>query len=202
MINAAEEIVAERGFSAMTMREVHARSGQSNKSAAQYHFGSREGIVAAVVEARMKPVNEARRQFLADNDIGHADIRTLVEAVIVPLAQVVLCRPRSTYARFLVQCMTEPTLVQTIYDHPEAASVREVMAKLVERSRLPKTIALQRVTNMTYLVAAALAQLEGDLPSPADLPELIADIVDSCVGLLDAPHTGRIPRPFSASPEE
>ena len=40
MITTAERIVAERGLTAMSLRVVQRESGQRNKSAAQYHFGS------------------------------------------------------------------------------------------------------------------------------------------------------------------
>ena len=53
MIDAAERLASERGLGAMSLRDVMAEAGQRNKSAAQYHFGSREGLVEAVIEARM-----------------------------------------------------------------------------------------------------------------------------------------------------
>ncbi|NKS02706.1 TetR family transcriptional regulator, partial [Rhodococcus hoagii] len=68
MLVAAERIVAERGMPALTLKDVQLAANQANKSAAKYHFGSRDGLIEALVELRMTPVN-ARRQELLD-EIG------------------------------------------------------------------------------------------------------------------------------------
>jgi AcrR family transcriptional regulator len=55
----AEELFAERGLQAVSLRDVCAAAGQRNHSAAQYHFGSRLGLVVAVFEHRMHAVTIA-----------------------------------------------------------------------------------------------------------------------------------------------
>ena len=89
MIDAAERLVAERGLAALTLRDVQTEAGQANKSAAQYHFGSREGLLAAVVESRMRPAGERRRELLdtIDLDANPPTMRALVEALVLPLAE-------------------------------------------------------------------------------------------------------------------
>ncbi len=52
MILAAERLIAERGIDAVSLREIGATAGQRNNSAAQYHFGTKEGLVAAIYEYR------------------------------------------------------------------------------------------------------------------------------------------------------
>src|ERR1041384_1935140 len=63
-------------------------AGQRNKSAAQYHFGSRAGLIAQLLEVRMKPINDHRLRLLDDYDrlLPDAEPRTLVQALVVPLA--------------------------------------------------------------------------------------------------------------------
>ena len=63
MIRAAERLFSERGIEAVSLREVGAVAGQRNNSAAQYHFGTREGLVDAV-----EPVFGAR--LLGVNVLG------------------------------------------------------------------------------------------------------------------------------------
>ena len=69
LIEAAERLFAERGVEAVSLRDVSAAAGQRNHSAAQYHFGDRAGLIAAVYEARMSLVNE-RRAGLLDRSTG------------------------------------------------------------------------------------------------------------------------------------
>ncbi|MCU1639860.1 MAG: taurine dioxygenase [Nocardia sp.] len=45
MIDAAERLIAERGLAAVTLQDVQNAAGQSNRSAAKYHFGSRDGLL-------------------------------------------------------------------------------------------------------------------------------------------------------------
>ena len=89
MIDAAEAIVADRGLAAMSLREVQARAGQLNKNAAQYYFGNREGLIAAVVETRMAPIDAARGQLLAELD-GKKLVRIVAEQALASKASEVI----------------------------------------------------------------------------------------------------------------
>src|SRR5262245_15652702 len=112
MIDAAERLVAERGLRSVSLREVQVAAGQRNKSAAQYHFGSLRGLIEAIVDARMSPI-DARRRVLIDqlDDRGRGDdVRSLLEASIDPFAEATLGRPDSRYARFLAQIMSDPDM--------------------------------------------------------------------------------------------
>jgi AcrR family transcriptional regulator len=59
LLDAAEELFAREGFRATTLRAVTARAGV-NLAAANYHFGSKRELLAAVFERRMLPQNRAR----------------------------------------------------------------------------------------------------------------------------------------------
>jgi AcrR family transcriptional regulator len=59
LLDAAEALLAERGFAGMSIRALAARAGAS-VSAAHYHFGSKRGLVTAVFVARLEPINAAR----------------------------------------------------------------------------------------------------------------------------------------------
>jgi AcrR family transcriptional regulator len=59
LLAAAECLLAERGFEGMSIRALAARAGTS-VSAANYHFGSKLGLVSAVFVARLEPINAAR----------------------------------------------------------------------------------------------------------------------------------------------
>src|SRR3546814_18411900 len=94
----------------MSLREVQAAAGQRNKSAAQYHFGSRAGLVEAVIANRMGPINEARLAMLAELDAGiePPSLRDLVAVLVEPLAAATVSPPGSPWARFLPQGAADP----------------------------------------------------------------------------------------------
>jgi len=192
MIDAAERLVAERGLAAMSLREVQGAAGQRNKSAAHYHFGSKEGLVEAVVATRMGAVGAARRELL--DDIGpDADRRELVEALVLPLADHVLSGPRSSHwARFLVQAANDPTLAAVVRRSFEGSSFRDVRGRLLASlDHLPEPLRARRLDHAVAIVVTSLAHLEGGgrgdgaVTLPASVQ--IADLVDMALGLLEAP---------------
>jgi AcrR family transcriptional regulator len=50
MILAAEQPFAENGVDGVSLREIAVAAGQRNNSAAQYHFGTKQGLVEAVFD--------------------------------------------------------------------------------------------------------------------------------------------------------
>lgn len=59
LLEAAEQLFAERGFEAVSVRDV-TKLSKANVAAINYHFGSRDGLIALVVTLCITPVNEER----------------------------------------------------------------------------------------------------------------------------------------------
>ncbi len=200
MVDAAERLVAEEGLGAMSLRAVQAAAGQRNKSAAQYHFGSREGLIEAVVAARMAPVGERRSELLdaLRTDPAGPTVRGLVEALVVPLAEHTLGRPGSRWARFLHQASSDPALAAVVARRLEGRSYRAVVEGLLALlGDVPEAVRLRRIGQVTLLAVGALAAAEAH-PGPARLPldVEVTDLVDVCVGALTAPSTAAaVPSP-------
>lgn len=188
MIDAAERLAAEKGLAAMSLREVQAAAGQRNKSAAQYHFGSKEGLVEAIAAARMGVIGAHRREML--DALGpHPTRRQLVEALVVPMADHVLEGPEpSHWARFQIQAAHDPTFAKTVRLAFEGSSFRDVHDQLLAGlDHVPAPLRARRVDHAVGLVVISLAALEAGgregLPAAAH----VTDLVDMAVGVLDAP---------------
>ncbi len=128
MVDAAEQIIAERGLSSLTLTDVQISAGQANKSATLYHFGSREGLIDAVVENRMSLVNEYRQAELNELDAlgSPPTARQAVQALIRPLAAQTVQREGSFFARCLLQVMADPSLAASVDKHCSATSFRRI----------------------------------------------------------------------------
>lgn len=61
----AERLFALQGFEAVSTRKISREAGQKNHSALQYHFGDKEGLLAAILDYRIKPVNQLREKRLS-----------------------------------------------------------------------------------------------------------------------------------------
>ena len=196
MIAAAERIAVERGFAAMSLREVQAASGQRNKSAAQYHFGSREGLIEAVVAARMGPVNERRLEMLAALDAAphEPSLRDLAAALVVPLAEHTVATTGSHWARFLAQGVADPALSAVVRRNLEGRSYRALRARMVAAlGHVPDRLRERRVDDAVALMTVSLAGAEASRGAGGrariPVPELVAELVDVCAAVLAAPSS-------------
>lgn len=85
LIEAATSLFAEYGFDSVSLRDITGRAG-ANVASVNYHFGSKEGLVDAVVERLIGPVNEGRLARLAEvQESGDFTVRNLLRGFHEPL---------------------------------------------------------------------------------------------------------------------
>lgn len=192
LIETAERFFAERGIEAVSLRDVSAAAGQRNHSAAQYHFGDREGLVAAVYQARMSIVNARRRQYFDEIDAAGRshEVTALIEALIVPLVDVV-AETNGWYGRFLARSRWDAFAWRVLEDLPAATSYRQVVDRLAEAiGGLPPQVRHSRIEQLLTLGVGTIAGWESALHhgaprlSPATLA---AELVVTGVALIGAP---------------
>lgn len=86
ILDAAERLFAESGYSNVSTRQI-ADEARSNIAAAHYHFGSKEGLLQAVLERRLDGINAEREQLLTQcvrDAGGRPAIEDVLEAFIGP----------------------------------------------------------------------------------------------------------------------
>lgn len=85
ILDVAEQRFADQGFAATSLRQVTADAGV-NLAAVNYHFGSKEGLVKAVLMRRIEPINDERRRRL-DALPDPPPLEHVVRAYIEPAMQ-------------------------------------------------------------------------------------------------------------------
>ncbi len=87
LLSAAEQLFAERGVDAVSLREISRAAGARNVIAVQYHFDDRAGVLAAIL-AKHLPDVDARRHALLDEieAAGEPVARAVAGALVRPLA--------------------------------------------------------------------------------------------------------------------
>lgn len=195
IILAAERLFSQRGLNAVSLREVGTAAGQRNSAAVQYHFGDKEALLAAIFEFRMHTINESRLQILAaaQADGRSADLRSLVEAFVFPLAAGTSA-PDSHYGRFLVQLLSDPTR-RSGFDWDSATSLRIVWAAIRQSlGFLPRQTVEERMTMLHHVVVRTVADHEGSAETRETTPQGWAvRLVDAALGLLTAPASDAAP---------
>lgn len=65
ILNAAEELLAREGYVAASHRRV-AAAADVNLAAIRYHFGTKQALFRAVIERRLRPLDEERLHRLSE----------------------------------------------------------------------------------------------------------------------------------------
>ncbi|MFB6784861.1 TetR/AcrR family transcriptional regulator [Streptomyces sp. NPDC056352] len=204
LIDVAERLFAERGIDAVSLRTVGVEAGQRNKSAAQYHFGSRQGLIDAIIAARSAPV-DARRAELVARARGATpppDLRTLVTLLVQPLAETIEGTGGSTYyLRFLARALDEPSVRAAWRDTATTpASVHLVHRRIhallgdLPRDDVERRLEWSAMVSLRLLAEHERRHHDGG-SQPGALARTVRELVEMQVALLRCP-TG----PSSAVP--
>lgn len=193
MIDVAEQLIASRGIGGVSLREVGAAAGQRNNSAAQYHFGSKDGLVEAVISTRSAPVEQARAAMI--EAVGDdASVRQLVEIFVLPLAA--LLHTPTHYLRFLRQVMIgqgSDVLTFEARTGLRQAGMRHLHAGLrrhvphLDRARFTRRLTWLAQITLQVLAEHEQASAQHGAPLVDDLPSVVEDLLVTLEAMLTAP---------------
>jgi len=90
ILDTAERLFAAEGVGRVSLRAICAEAGL-NVAAANYYFGTKDGLVEAIVLRRMPSVMSRRIEMLDElsDQEGPPDVHAVVEALVLPLAELV-----------------------------------------------------------------------------------------------------------------
>jgi len=162
LLDAAAQAFADHGIRGASMLDITRQAGQRNRGALHYHFGSRQGVLCAVLEehadflaSREGELLDAARQTPAD------ELEPVVEAVVRPAAE--LARSGWRGRCFLV-ILAELAEEDPSTLSPEVTAVLDrtgghaVYALLADRlPPLPDEVRVERLSLMTAFILRAVA---------------------------------------------
>ncbi|MER7012770.1 TetR family transcriptional regulator [Saccharopolyspora sp. NPDC000359] len=200
MIDVAEELIAEYGVEAVSLRTVGAQAGQRNNSAAQYHFGSKEGLIHAIIAVRSPGVDARRQELVSEyRRSGADDIESLVRLLVLPLAETIdRSGERTWYLRFLANVMDHPMWHEVGEPAEGEQPALRYMAREL-RKRLPHLSGrtLRRRSRWMAIIAfRVLADHERELAAATrrnrapSTNQVVEELVDTLVALLRSEERG------------
>jgi AcrR family transcriptional regulator len=87
IIETAETLFSERGVESTSLLEIAKAAGQKNRSAMQYHFKNKEGLLEAVLDKHALRISEKRAGMLDELERrGDYSLYELIEALVLPMA--------------------------------------------------------------------------------------------------------------------
>ena len=158
LLEATEKLIAEKGFDAVSVRDITGLA-KANVAAVNYHFGSREGLLVAVLEHRMKPLADQRIKNLNSLREDHG-VRELLQAWVSPLVSLLVVSglPELAYCKVMGRSME--VLASTAYPEATKASglVDVVLRNYLEKC-LPSMGAKEIVWRMHFVTGALIHAL-------------------------------------------
>jgi AcrR family transcriptional regulator len=193
LILAAERLFAERGIEGVSLRQINQAANQKNIAAAHYHFGSRDGLVHAVLRHRWLRLDHRRAEMLGRTG-RTKDIRFYLEAFIEPLTEELLPREEGNYyLRFVSQYgrfRLDLDAVKSVT--PAGVQIYSEIEKFL--SYLPEHVRRFRIHHLISLIHSILARTEEQMSNGeldrASLRLTSANMIDMLASALTAPLSG------------
>jgi len=203
ILDAAEELFAEHGIEATSLRAIVARAGV-NLAAIHYYFGSKSALLAAVIHRRVGPVNQERlRQLEAyERRYRRVPLPKILDAFFDPMIEL-LTDPAGgqRMLQLIGRLMTEPGYLAGEIVPQEFGPVRERFLAAF-RKALPRVPEEELFWRMLFSIGATaqglrlapyVAQLSAGLVQAADPQRVIRYLKRYVLAGLKAASTGRNP---------
>jgi AcrR family transcriptional regulator len=111
LVGAATRLFAQHGIDGVTLKDIVAAAGQKNQSAIQYHFGDKDGLIAAALGARFQVIDARRVALIAAAGTAPPAARrqAVMRATVEPLVEEAEGHPDGPdYIRFVAQAIQRP----------------------------------------------------------------------------------------------
>jgi AcrR family transcriptional regulator len=204
LILAAERLFAEGGIEGVALRHINQAANHKNISAAHYHFGSREGLVQAVLAYRLPELDRRRGELLRRN-VEAKDVRFYLEAFIAPLAEELAPREEGNYYLRFIQQYEK---YQGDYEFarrisPWGVEIYAGLEKLLYY--IPEEVRRLRIGHLINMIHSVLGTAEGRLEkgelSHGDIPLIAVNAVDMFAAGLSAPLSAETIRQLGSDRE-
>jgi len=195
LLDAALREFAQHGIQKASLIEITRQAGQRNRGALHYHFGSREGVLCAVLDRHAPFLVEKEREVL-ERAVLLPGLAPLMEAVVRPAVELAESGWRG---RCCLKILCELTEVHPRDRSSElAAAVARtggdaVFAFLMERlPPMPDDVREMRLTLVTEFILRSVGvrsrRLEDDeRPVVLDRETFIAELMAMATAALEAP---------------
>jgi AcrR family transcriptional regulator len=179
ILAAAERLYADRGFGDVTLRDIVAEANV-NLAAVNYHFGSKDELIAELFVTRSLALNKERLRELREAEEagdGRANISDVLRALVGPTLRGCLGpeNQRSTPARFMIRVSIESVPAIRRIRNREIDHLRKFVAAM--RRSLPDHSEVELYWGLHFALAMA-QQTVRDSERLAKLSEGKCDVDD------------------------
>ncbi|WP_289083773.1 helix-turn-helix domain-containing protein [uncultured Spongiibacter sp.] len=204
LVLSAEQLIADKGIDGVSSREVARAAGHKNHSAVNYNFGSFDGLIEAIIDYRVRPINQQREVLLAAllEQQKQPTLYALVDLMARPLASELLRgNGESRYLSLIAQLLSRGHWRELFLRNRARSSalikISELMAAQLADT-LPSEIYNERVRLLGSQIIYSIAewdnlQHKGQLTLDENSLEWrLQNLIEYAIGGLTANHNKRI----------
>jgi AcrR family transcriptional regulator len=195
LVDAATRSFAEHGVENASLLEIARQAGQRNRGAVHYHFGSREGLLVAVLAQYAAALNQRHSELLDSARDG--DLAAVLRILVVPAAELADDGWRGRSFLVVVSDLASSDVdrldpqVRAVLSETGGEPIYELIS--ARMPDMPEDVRNERLTLLTTFVLRSLADrsrnLERGEAGRDELPteRFIANLVAMAGGMLAAP---------------
>jgi AcrR family transcriptional regulator len=201
LLDAAAVLMDERGIDNVSLNEINRASGNRNRSAVSYHFGSREAVVRELIGRTTEVINAERNALLDHLETIGAPLtpRTVLEVLAGPFARQLRTEQGRRHLRLCGQLINHPGYIADPRDISWSNTSVQRCARYLAPAlaHLPREVATERASQLAgFLVRACAdqARLMDSDPPPRlvlGIGAFTANLVDTLLAIYQAPTTVR-----------
>lgn len=180
LIDAATRVFADHGVQGASLVEITRRAGQRNRGAVHYHFGSRDGLLVAVLDAPVPFLAQREGELLAvARTKPDGDVCAVLEAVVRPAVELAESGWRgrcylSIVSEVLEQDPVERSAaVETALTGTGGYAVYELLAQRM--TAVDHDILVERLALLTSFILGAVARRARAVESGSGRQQLPVD---------------------------
>ena len=178
----------------VTTRQITEAAEQRNTSAVSYHFGSRDGLLRAILARRGGPVDEERGRLLTGAG-ADPTLDDLVRSLVVPYAALLDDPGGRAYLRIVAQLRGRFSAWREASD----ASTTQHLAAILERVEAipdaPPAVRRERVLGLIMLLTGMVAErarrIDDGTGAELDHAAFVADLTAMAAAVVTAETSAR-----------
>ncbi len=188
LLDVAEERFARSGIEAVTTREIVEAAEQRNTSAVSYHFGSRDGLLAAILARRGAPI-DVERAVLRER-LDPVTPRGLIRCLVVPYAAALTDAGGRSYLRIVAQLRGRFAAWRIASDAATTVQLARIMDEIELSIDASPALRRERMVSMIMLMTSSTAERARVLDA-GETPELSHEeylecLIDMCSAVASA----------------
>jgi AcrR family transcriptional regulator len=199
VLRSAETLFAERGFEIVSLRDITG-AADANVAAVNYHFGSKEKLIDAVIERHVVPINEERVELLNRFEAKCVEsplpVDKVLKAFLWPMLRHITSGEMSEelFGKFMGRLIGErgyrlPESVRPLFRMMAArftSALRRAVPQLSEEEALWRMHFSFGVMSNTLTHGDTLREISGGRAGNPSIEKIFEEIIEFCAAGIEA----------------